>query len=199
MSEQIDGQYTLEDEHVVKGQGKLIERFKHGPRNQAYVDAFLQEVQELENELWKLKNAYDVDTSVDVYLDRLGALVNEGRNGRLDAVYRAFIRVRVLVNESNGKPLELFQILDAMIPGVDVQLNTDVKTLVFELDSFGTVTPQDVFRELMRAKCAGTRLFVVTDSGDPGSIGSADGSPVGGTIGSADGSPAGFLISGVVG
>lgn len=59
-------------------------------------------VQELEDALLDLRAQLSVDDASNAWLDRLGALVGEPRDGLGDRLYRRFVRVRQLVNQSTG-------------------------------------------------------------------------------------------------
>lgn len=56
------------------------------------------------------EDVLDVGRAVGVWLDLLGRVVGEPRDGRDDIDYRRGIRVRVLVNRANGRVAELAKI-----------------------------------------------------------------------------------------
>jgi hypothetical protein len=155
-----------------------------------------EQVQEIEDANWAHHNAFDVDTAVGEQLDFLGKQVGERRDDRTDDAYRAAVRVRILVNLSNGRLEELIAIALGISPtAVLVVRELYPATVSIEPDTLGSATLQQAYRLLKKAKPAGVRLLL-SGAGDVASLGAVDGSPVGGTMGAVDGSPLGFLMSG---
>ncbi len=90
------------------------------PRQRALLRAFGKGVQALEDESFNLIVSTDLDVAVGDALDQWGELVGEQRGGLGDNDYRQFVKVRMLVNRSNGTIDELLEIFDvATQPNVD--------------------------------------------------------------------------------
>lgn len=192
----VDGVYSYNEEHAAEAISHLISFFREGPRNQAVLEAMMAQVQELEDNIALQRDAFDVDTAVGDQLDSLGKRVGERRDDRIDDVYRTAIRVRILVNRSNGRLEELLAIALGISPAATIRARELYPAaLSLEFSTLGTSTLQNAYRLLKKAKAAGVRLLVA-GVGDDGSIGAVDADPLGGEIGAVDGSPAGFLISG---
>lgn len=161
-----EGVYELNTQHVAEGISHLIELFRQGPRNQAFLTAILEQVQELEEELFELTSAFDPDTATGKALQLIGKLVGEPQLGRGDDEYRAGIRVRVRVNRSNGKPDELYEIgrelfswLDT-VPAVSI---TEYFPAAFEFEFRGDLSDVSIttaHRALFAAKAGGVKLGV---------------------------------------
>lgn len=189
-----EGEYILNENHAEEAIDHLIELFKSGPRNQALLQVVALQIQELENTSAQVYTSFYVDTAVGDQLDILGRIVGEARQGRLDAEYRAAVKVRILVNSSDGKIEQLLAIARGMVPSASIALLEQFPcTIRMEFSTMGTSTLRTVFAMLQQAKAAGVRLLV---SYGPPTIGAVDGNPLGGTIGAVDGSPLGFTISG---
>jgi len=192
--EDFGGTYELETDHA----GKLIEQltsfFRDGPRNQALMRALGAQVQELEQATWDVFNAFDLDTATGHRLDLLGKIVGEGRSDRSDTDYRAAIRVRALINRSNGKLPELLTIAGLLASAATIHAReTYPATISIDFDDHGAVKWALIVRLLTQAKGGGIRLLATTGYGEF-AVGSEDGTPAGGVIGSEDGTPAGFLV-----
>jgi hypothetical protein len=188
----VDGVYSHNTEHVAEAQSHLIEFFKHGPRNQAVLEAVMAQVQELEGALWAMNNAFDVDTATGDQLDLLGKLVGEARQDRLDAEYRTAVRARVLVNSSSGTMAELLAIGAAISPtAVIAARELYPAAMSLEFDTFGDSSLQETYRLLRAAKTAGVRLDLAGPTSGGALWGAVDGSPAGFVWGAVDGSPAG--------
>lgn len=188
----VDGVYSHNAEHVDEAISHLIEFFRHGPRNQALLTALCTQVQEIENANWDHHNAFDVDTAVGDQLDLLGKRVGERRDDRSDSVYRTAIRVRILVNLSNGRVEELIAIALGISPSAVLTVRELYPaSLAIEFSTLGSSTFANAYRLLKKAKPAGVRLLVTALGG---AVGAVDGSPAGGTIGAVDGNPLGLTI-----
>lgn len=171
---------------------RLIEYFRKS-RNYAFLQAVVGEVQELEDSAWTLYYSTSVDRALGVNLDVLGRRVGELRSGRLDEDYRAAIRTRILVNNSDGKIEQLIAIVKSLLPEAAVgAAEYWPPALSFSVDDLGSVSFSTMYRMLFQAKAAGVRLEFT--EGLP-TIGSEDGTVVGGVIGSEDGTTVGFTIS----
>jgi hypothetical protein len=189
-----DGQIL---DHADQALGRLILYFQKKARMEAYLRACLAPVQTLENLLWsvlELQDA-DLDNLEGVHLDREGAIIGEARGDRTDAEYRPALRARILINRSDGKLGQLYEILELLIPGNAAKISTmHPAHILVTLDTEGATTQEEVARLLRQAKPAGVRLDVGFGGGTIGDVG---GSPAGAVIGDVGGSPAGFLIGAV--
>lgn len=107
-------------DHVAKGLGRLIQRFKGKPYIAAVVSAPLVQVQELEDALWSLIAGRALSTAIGVQLDGLGAIVGEARIGLGDEDYRALIRARIAANRSDGQGDTLLRVARLVSGSVDV-------------------------------------------------------------------------------
>ena len=184
------------ENHSARATRRLIKFFQDKPRIQAFLHAFSDEVQELENFTWLYyTDPRDLDTAGGALLDRLGAIVGLPRAGRSDTDYRATVRVEILVLASDGKPDQLYAIAKLLVPAAIVRI-TENYPAAFQLafSSFGSFTGSYLLSILRRAKAAGVRMDLGLAGGN---IGSVDGDPLGGAIGSTDGDPLGAAIGSV--
>lgn len=186
-----EGTYVHNDAMVEEAVGLLIEWFRK-PRWVALLQSMVGEIQEAEDAVYAVLSALDLDTAVDDVLDKFGRLVGELRQGRSNDDYRAAVRVRILVNSSDGKLEQLIAIARGLVPTAVVSVQELYPAaLRMYFSTLGTVSFRTVERLLHQAKPAGVRLNVA--SGVP-TVGAVDGDPLGGTVGAVDGSPAGFTI-----
>lgn len=181
-------------QHVAEGISHLIEFFRNGPRNRALVTALLTPAQAVEDAFWQLYTERSIDVAVGEQLNILGRIVGELRADRADEDYRAAIRVRILVNSSDGKPEQLIAIALGVSPFAAVTLTENFPAAIrIRLSTLGSATLQTLSTLIQQAKPAGVRLQL--SAGDP-TVGAVDGSPAGGIVGAVDGSPAGFIVAG---
>lgn len=192
----VNGVYSHNEEHAAEAISHLIQFFREGPRNQAVLTAVMEQVQEVEDVLWYLKSAFDVNTAVGEQLEFLGRRVGEGRQDRTDDEYRAAIRVRILVNMSEGTLPELLAICVGINPtGTYIARELYPAALSIEADTFDATSLAAAYRLLRAAKTCGVRLNLIS-GGDDASIGDTDADPLGGLIGSVGDAPtAGFVMA----
>lgn len=151
-------------DHCADGLSKLLAVFTDKPRLDALICSFLDQTQDLETALWALFTERTLDASVGVQLDGLGAIVGEPRKARTDDDYRQFIKVRILVNRSNGQIGELYAILLAMLgdtAAVGITEHYPAAIVAEVLSDIGTLSAVDIHGMLMDAKAAGVRLETV--------------------------------------
>lgn len=89
-------------------------------RSAALLSAVLDNVQAVEDEAGWLIDSLDLDTATGAKLDLVGKRVKEPRDGRTDAVYRSFIKARILRNRSVGEGWRVARIARLMLGGTTV-------------------------------------------------------------------------------
>lgn len=145
------------------GLARLISQYHGSPRLQRLILALVAPLQEAEDSAFQLlTEVWSLDLAEGVQLDLIGELVSESRDGRTDAVYRASLRVRVLVNDSNGTANELLAIAALYSPeGGQVRIEQyQPKAIVITMTTRPT-DPSGLVRRLRRAKEAGASLDLV--------------------------------------
>jgi hypothetical protein len=149
--------------HAAEAISHLIEFFRKGPRNQVVLQAIGAQIQELEDAFWDLLSAFDLASAVGVQLDTLGKILGERRGGRADEDYRAALRVRILVNSSDGKIEQLYTIILGMLPDAVASITEyQLPGLVVQvLADFSDVSVVTVAAMLRQAKAGGVRLDLV--------------------------------------
>lgn len=193
------GEYALETQHVEKSIEALISFFRQGPRNRSLLRALAAQVQELEDVAWELKSEDFIDTATGHRLDLIGLIVGEGRSDRDDAAYRNALRIRSLVNRSNGRLTEIVTVLALLLPGEDIFVGEVYPAaLKVDIEDLGTVSGELVGQILRQMKAGGVALDASVSYGGGLAVGAVDGDPLGGTLGAVDGDPAGFTIGGVL-
>jgi len=99
------------------GLARLISEYHNTPRIQSLLLALLHPIQALDDTAYQvLTEVWNLDTAVGDQLDMIGDLVSEPRDARADDAYRVSLRVRVLVNNSNGTAEELLAITSLYAP-----------------------------------------------------------------------------------
>jgi len=139
---------------------RLIAQYEDKPRMHALLCTFVGQIQELEVAIFDLYTERTIDTAVDAQLDALGSIVGQPRLGFVDANYRSFIKARIKINLSSGRPEELIEILRLIadpLEATDIRL-TEVPPAGLHLallSDIGTLDPDIAFTLLRSAKSAG--------------------------------------------
>ena len=108
--------------HVDEAIAHLLQQFKGLTNWPKVLTAFVEQVQDLENMFEDLLAIPDLDTATGEQLEVLGRIVGEARQGRSDADYLIGIRGRILVNKSEGTPVDIIELLTTISDGNTVEL-----------------------------------------------------------------------------
>lgn len=110
---EVGGEIVAIPDHCADGLAVLIQEYRDSPVLQALICAFLVAVQDAEDDANALlTEVLSISDAVGSQLDLIGELVGEPRDGRADADYRRTLRVRILVNRSNGRAEDLIAVAD---------------------------------------------------------------------------------------
>lgn len=152
-------------DHAAVAVERLLEQFHDLPRMEAITRdtvAMLQSVEDLSWELLRKRYLYPIDgegPAVGAQLDALGEILGEPRAGRSDAQYLLFLKVRILINVSDGKAEDLGAIL-ALLAGDGYRV-LDVPPAHIEVWIYSTAYPVDAWRAIREAKAAGVGLSLI--------------------------------------
>lgn len=194
---------------------RLIPEYLETPRWQAWIRSSLDRHQDIETALYDMwANALSIDDGGTDQLDLIGRIVRESRNGRSNDDYRRALRVRVLVNRSQGRASDLIGIANIFAEVADevgayVRLKDGPSGRTAEVRTVRTPTwtRGELNTRLQQAKPAGVRLStIITPGGPTGSFllynTATTSYPVGSALGlrnTTTGSPAGGVLGDVTG
>lgn len=106
----------INENHVEEGQALVLDRFKSGAVLGGILKALLNQVQALEDALQDITSERWLTTAVGAQLDALGQIVGEYRDGREDEDYRFALTLRIRINRSQGRVLDIFEVLNLLAP-----------------------------------------------------------------------------------
>jgi len=102
-------------DHAGMGFARLLWQYRGDqPRVQAWLQAFTEQLQSIEDVAFEVLVGRWPLTAVGDQLDVLGRIVGQTRRGMLDAQYRLYVLARILLNRSNGRLEELYDILEVL-------------------------------------------------------------------------------------
>ena len=89
-------------DHIIDGTSKVVSQSRGRPKFLGRLACYLNQVQHLEDAIFAVRNAFNLDTATGFRLDWIGAKVGQPRLGN-DTTYRALIKARIKVNRSQGQ------------------------------------------------------------------------------------------------
>ena len=129
-------------DHQQQAEDRLTAKLGDKPNVLAVLDAYVEQVQDLEDDIYQNLNdrMFDPDASLvpplvpaaNAQLDQYGKLVGLARNGLSDDDYRAAIRTQLLANRSSGTIDNLLTVVSRYL-AVDVVLFSQLQPAQFQL------------------------------------------------------------------
>lgn len=150
---------------------RLYWQFKKVADWQAMAAMLAVQSQDLEEAAQTLLAIVDINTAEGAQLDLLGRVVQQQRLGASDAIYRMYLKARILVNRSGGSPEHLYKVFNALLGPLGYSV-TPGGTKQFVLRIWSTVTTAQsqiaaVFlRDAKEAGAAGVLEFQPDDTAD---------------------------------
>lgn len=152
-------------------------------------------IQLLEDQVWNWWEQLDLETAPGVFLERIGDIVGEARQGREDEIYRLWIRARAKANRSAGSVPDMLEILELILPAGTVVEYVDLPYEIRDAEAYfiiyGNVPYPDQVRAILESVVgAGIQLDVTFITTDPAGTFSFEGGP---GLGFNEGAFAGIL------
>lgn len=146
--------------HVAQGLGRLIDQYRNKPRFRAFLQIYLEEVQELEDAIWSLYAARDPSTLNTSMQDLIGRIVKQARRGLDNAAYSLFLKAKIRVLKSRGTAADLIKIAKLLLGAVPFSYGEEYPAAsVIQTLAALTQDPDAIFEMLNAAKLGGVRLF----------------------------------------
>lgn len=154
-------------DQVNQGLDRLLEQFKNKPNIKGQLTTYLSQNNDIEATTLDIIKSRSIDTSVGIQLDQIGALVGQPRNGLTDVNYRTQIKFKIAVNNSNGTPEEIINML------YDVTGSTEVRYFEHYPASYmisynGSNTPNDMLSYIQAASPVCVNLGIMHDQNNKG-------------------------------
>jgi hypothetical protein len=95
---------------------KFVSAFWGKPRAASLLLAMINRVQDLEDALWPIFEAYHIDTADDTRLDVLGRIVGQRREAAWDTeTYRSVLRGKIRANLSRGLETDIIEVIQLVM------------------------------------------------------------------------------------
>jgi hypothetical protein len=149
-----------ETDHVGTSLALLLDQYKGKTFIKGYLSTLARRVQDVENVLWDIIELRRLDVATGAQLDALGKLVGERRIGRNDTDYRTGIRIRIRVNRSKGRTVDVIDVA-MLAAGIYPPKYIDYPFLNFEVDLFGQTGERYLADLLSRTRAASSYGILV--------------------------------------
>lgn len=149
-------------DHQELAVARLTQQFRDGVSVPNLVRALTGGHQALEDAAFAVRASRAIDTAVGAQLDLLGRIVGQPREGRVDDVYRIWIRARVRLNRSSGTPEDLLAVFSSITQGSTAIVLEEQfpASFVLRVGSTSIIAPADLAALVRLAKAAGVRAIV---------------------------------------
>lgn len=108
---------TQKTTHVTEGQGRLITQFRGLTNFEAWLESYLEQIQDIENVLFDMLDVWEnIENQEGDVLDLIGRIVGQDREERTDTIFIRWIKARLAVNRASGLPDELMTVLGLVAP-----------------------------------------------------------------------------------
>ncbi len=185
----------------------LLTFFSNKKNSLAMVTAMLDEVKELEDELFKfLSDFSSLDSMYGFMLDNVGAWIGVAREDRDDNDYRVAIYTQAFINSSRGRPRDVIGFLRQVTNSGRIAI-TPLYPAGFQVAIDGDDIPETLEDTLGEVAAAGVTIDIVLNNSGGRYFGLKDGdaplNPSFGGLADADRTPdqllleAGFLLDGI--
>lgn len=129
--------------HVSDAKRRLIQQYKDKPRINSILQAFIEQIQEIETMGKQLNDERSIFTAIGVQLDLVGTIVGLTRlGGESNSDYRVRLHARVSLNVSQGEPERLISTFKLLL-GADLVIFQELPPAEVSLSSEVTFADQD--------------------------------------------------------
>ena len=157
-------------DHVERGLARLPMQFRGKPNFESLLTVLLTPVQRFEDAMWQVLTERGIDNAVGEQLATLGRIVGQPNTGLADADYRRYVRARIAVNKSSGRPEDLIAVAQAVL-GSDSQVivqRSGTATVIVELTEIIDAATATAMGTLLQATVdAGVRLIFIYTLSEP--------------------------------
>ena len=108
--------------HEAEALANLLSQFKSKDVIEKLLKIYVRQIQEIEDMLYDLKIKRWLDAATGTQLDNLGTIVNEARQGRTDDDYTDALRVRILINISQGTHQDILGVIQGIVGPLSINI-----------------------------------------------------------------------------
>lgn len=139
-------QVTQITTHVQDALNRLLEQYKYRPQYTAFLTAFLQHVQKIENAIFPLYQYTQLQFAYGQQLDGLGEIIGQPRNGLPDNEYLILLLGTIAENNSDTTAPAMLNIVQTLFQATNIFMKTPNSSAGGQerplWESFGVGSPQ---------------------------------------------------------
>ena len=110
------------DNHLELALARLQEKYKLQPNIINLITPHIDQVQDIENMLFELKDERSLDVAIGQQLDGWGEILNQSRGGTTDDDYRALLYSKIAEYNSFGTIEEILSIVTLIVNPASIEL-----------------------------------------------------------------------------
>lgn len=148
-------------DHRTRAAALFYRQFRNSTQFKAFADAWMVQVQEIEDALWALL-VDTLETAVGAQLDQIGAILLFSRGLLNDATYRRALRAMILARKSNGTPEDLIGVARAFLDTITFSYTQGSASVVIEPHAKIPFEPTALLALLKLAASGGIQLDLIS-------------------------------------
>ena len=155
-------------DHKSQARARLIEQYKESTNLIAILDAFINQVQSLEDAIHSLYLGRWLDQATGKVLDDFGTIIGQGREGFDDDFFRILIYVKMAENISQGETEQVISTYKIITRATICQLQENFPAGISLLSngSINPITAQFIYDRIQKVVGAGIRVDNIGLMGD---------------------------------
>lgn len=120
--------------HIELAEARTLEQYKHRPVFEKFLSTPVDEVQNIEDDLWQLYTKRWIDKAEGFLLDVCGKIVGIERSLRSDDEYRIAIYAQIEINVSGGEPESIINAMKQVFGDDCIVTLKDIYPANFRID-----------------------------------------------------------------
>lgn len=138
------------DNHVEQALGRVLEMYKDSPRLTFMLESIAGQVQDIEDALQDVLSNTWIETAEGEQLNRLGEVLNVGRGGFSDDIYRIRLKAAIVRYTSSGRPEQVISAF-LLLSQADAIILEEVFPASLRITAVGAISPAGTSDELKAA------------------------------------------------
>lgn len=154
---------------VQEAESLMLNQFSASKRLNGLIKSMVMPIQEVMDHLEKLHHGRYIDEAKDGTLDVIGDIVDFPRNNMSDDAYRVWLKVAILLNNSQGTATSVFAILQVLFgarPHIQID-EYEPNIVMFTFFNYPNVPTKVLFSIIRRAVPLCTKCQFVNASSSP--------------------------------
>lgn len=157
--------FIQEIDHITSGVSNLTSVFDNSDNVKKLLEVILEPLQEIEKVLIDLSNQKDIDTVEGIWLDYIGEIVGEKRNGRNDEDYRKALLLRVIVNKADGTPDSVYKVVKTYTESDKVRIAEGIMSWGHIIYDGSVNSDSSLYHLIQEVKPVTTNMVIMEDIG----------------------------------